>query len=93
MSYSRWDGSRWYTFWAGQNGATENRETAIFEICSVAKFTAAEIRADIRRCLTVSVMKEQGRHQLAGVDHDEREELREYMLEFLADVDRKYPNH
>ncbi len=91
MSYSRWGGSRWYTFWAGRDDATENRESALFEICSITTFTAAEIRADIQRCLTIAVKKEQQRHQLAGVDHDEREELREYMREFLAAVDREYP--
>lgn len=90
MSYSRWGGSRWYTFWAGQDSATENRETAFFVICPIARFTAAELRADIEQCLNTTCAEER-EHGDPDIPDDDREELRGYMLEFLTDVDEKYP--
>jgi len=92
MSYSRWGSSRWYTFWAGQDIATENRDTAIFRICCGAIFTAAELRADMESCLTRAVAQE--RNLMSGekpVSDEEREELRGYMTEFLADIDEAFP--
>ena len=89
VSYSRWGGSRWYTFWACQDDDTENRDSAIFEICAVASFTAKELREDIERCIARAVETEL--ILFAPVDSAEKEELREYMQEFLRDVDREYP--
>ena len=54
MSYSRWGQSRWYTFWCVQNEKTENRDTAIFEICSVINFTAKELRHDMDKCVKIA---------------------------------------
>ncbi len=87
MSYSRWGASRWYTFWANQEN--ENRDTALFEACPVAEFTAAELRADIQQCIDVAKQAEQTR--FGDVSSEECEELRGYMTEFLADVDAAYP--
>ena len=88
MSYSRWGESRWYTFWACQEEETENRDTSLFEICTVASFAASELRADIDACLAKAVAAEQVRGMVAD---DEIEELRGYMLEFLDAVDNAYP--
>ena len=90
MSYSRWIGSRWYTYWACQDDATENRDTAIFEICAGVSFTAAELRADIKTCVDLAVTEERTRSG-SCVSDEERQELQGYMLEFLADVDAIYP--
>lgn len=85
MAYSRWGGSMWHTYWACQDEKTENRETVLFEICGIATFTAAELRADEDGCL------EQARLAESPCDADDLEELRGYMHEFLRDVDRAYP--
>lgn len=93
MAYSRWGGSRWYTFWFCQDDETENRETSIFEVCCVASFTAAELRENITRCLdeSVAIEKDQfGTNQ--PLRDDDRDELRGYFAEFLADVDEAYPS-
>lgn len=85
MSYSRW-GSRgsgfWYTYWLVQDPKTENRNTAMFEICTVGKFTAQALREDMDGCMKQI-------HRLAP-DGDV-DELRVYANEFLADIDVKYP--
>ncbi len=105
MSYSRWGGSRWFTFWAGQDQSTENRDSAYFEISMIAAFTAGELRADIEGCLTDAATKEgkgclpdDATERLRGylgkalkVSDAERDELRGYMKEFLADINRCYP--
>ncbi len=90
MSYSRWGESRWYTFWACQDDATENRDTAIFEICAGVSFTATELRADIKTCVDLAITKERTRSG-SSVPDEERQELQGYMADFLADVDEVYP--
>ena len=91
MSYSRWGASRWYTFWANQEN--ENRDTALFEICPVAEFTAAELRADIQQCIDVAKQAEQTRFlgRIGDVSAEECAELRGYMTEFLVEMDAVYP--
>ena len=87
MSYSRW-GSRgsghWYTYWRvhpGEDGE-ENRDTAIFDICSVVSFTASQLRVDMDGCMKA----------VRAFDADgDIDELRGYAMEFLADVDEEYP--
>ena len=95
MSYSRWGASCWYTFWACQDDATENRDTSIFEICGIASFTAAELRADIEKCLNTACNGELGHVSTAAPSvpsvPDDREELRGYMSRFLAEVGKTYP--
>ena len=85
MSYSRW-GSRgsghWYTYWLVRDMETENRDTAFFDICTVACFTAKQLRDNMGRCMD-EVRKLD--------DVGDIEELRQYANEFLADVDREYP--
>ena len=85
MSYSRWGGrgsGYWYTFWLVQAKVTENRDTAIFAVCTTACFTAKELREDMDGCLRK--VKE------FSPDGD-TDELKIYMTEFLADVDAEYP--
>ena len=85
MSYSRWIGSTWYTFWSAQNDETENRDTARFEICAVHNFSAKEIRDDMDRCIdTIKQLQE-------NVSERELDELRVYMFRFLNDVNEEYP--
>lgn len=85
MSYSRW-GSRgsghWYTYWQVQADETEDRDTSIFVICSVASFTAKQLRENIDNCMD----------QVKKVDGEgDIDELKIYAMEFLSDVDAEYP--
>lgn len=90
MSYSRWGASRWYTYWACQDKETENRETAIFQVCPAASFTAAELRRNLDMCVSTVINSEPiGTH--GHVTDAERDELAGYMYEFLADVKEAYP--
>jgi len=58
----------------------------------VVSFTATELREDIDQCIDTAVTKEEKRFSGFGdVTQAERDELRKYMTEFLADVDRTYP--
>jgi hypothetical protein len=82
MSYSRWLGSEWYTYWMSQPKETENRDTALFDICTVQCFTAKELRENIDKCLQdVKKICPEG----------DLEELKVYMKRFLKDVDEEYP--
>lgn len=91
MAYSRFGESVWYTFWACPlDGVVEDRETMAFEVCCVARFTAAELRADMEACITKASEHACQWDPFTPTD-EEREELRGYMREFLADVDTEYP--
>ena len=85
MSYSRWSNSDWYTFWCCQDDKTENRDTALFEIMCVATFTAKELRQDVESCL------DQACDPNIHLGPVSREQLEGFVVEFLADVDAKYP--
>ncbi len=85
MAYSRWGGrgsGHWYTFWLWQDGETENRDTAVLDICGVVSFTAKELRDDLSKCLA----------EVKAIDSiGDLEELEIYISEFLQDVDKEYP--
>ena len=88
MSYSRWITSRWYTYWTSIL-EEENYDTATFCICRFEKslyFTAKEIREDIGKCIS-EVKKEE-----TNATDEELEELKNYMIEFLIDVETEYKN-
>jgi hypothetical protein len=87
MSYSRWGGRGsgfWYTYWrCASDEAEENRDTALFDICSVVAFTAKDLREDLKSCLAIAAKK--------APDGDIHE-LKSYVKEFLGDVDLAYPS-
>jgi len=93
MSYSRWGGSYWYTFWCVQpEGVKETRDNAIFEICTVASFTAKQIRDDIDACLAeVTRRCHDNENWREKPKTSDMIELREYMMEFLEDMEQRYP--
>lgn len=96
MSYSRWLESYWYTFWCVHPyGSVEDRENAIFEVCDwwfSLQLTAADIRADVNAC--VEKARAACHTKPIRPTDEDLSELRGYMLEFVADVDAKYPlNH
>ena len=86
MSYSRFTNSYWYTFWAvADYGTTETRDTAMFEVCTVKRFTAAEIRNDIDACVQAAVDACSG--NWVKPTPQDAASLKEYMRRFLEDVD------
>jgi len=87
MAYSRWGASRWYTYWACQDKATENRDTALFEVNCLHYFSAAELRRDIDGCIDKAAAGDEG----GDVTDGDREELRQYVRMFLEEVDKAYP--
>lgn len=93
MSYSRWSYSYWYTFHAGGHGGEpENRDNAIFEICTVTEFTAKELRDNLNGCLKkVQLLCEADKLRDPMPSGADIVELGHYMHEFLEDIDRMYP--
>lgn len=94
MSYSGFGESYWYTFWAcAPVDSIENRDSAIFEICPLLSFTAAELRANVDECVEraklADLEMETTYYRGQATDFD-LAELRAMMLEFVADVDAKY---
>lgn len=92
MAYSRWLGSRWYTYWRVQSANIPNtRDNAIFEVCGVASFSAKELRDDMDGCIETA--RQEGSSTAIGdPTPEEMEELRRYMLHFLQDVDKELPD-
>lgn len=89
MSYSRWGSSYWYTFWCSHDGgAAEDRNNALFEVCGVGTFTAEQIREDIDSC--VAIAEENCKKCTTKPSPEDMKELREYMLEFVSDIDEQY---
>ena len=78
MSYSRWLGSHWYTFYLARD--TYERDEQCFEICSVHTFTYKELTTDIKACL------KRIRELDPEATNKEINELRGYMQEFICDV-------
>jgi len=89
MSYSRWSNSKWYTYWCvGPERTIEDRDNAIFSICSIMDFSAKQIRNDINDCLALVANYANSEYsELKSADIDE---LGEYMVRFLDDVDSMY---
>ena len=84
MSYSRWSNSYWYTFWHVPDDKTkENRDNAKFTICTFGSYSAAQLRNKLDRCLHFVKCKE---------PDGNIEELKGYVAQFLADVDKEYPD-
>lgn len=90
MAYSRWLESYWYTYWCVFMGeGTEDRDNARFEICAIRSFTAKELRDDLEACITLAL--EACKNNTYQPIESEIEDLRDFMREFLEDVEEKYP--
>lgn len=90
MSYSRWLTSYWYTFWqAPLNKEEENRDTALFCICTLIGndmvFTSKELRENRAECLK-AVAKQDPQATIVDLG-----ELSIYMDQFIEDVNSSYP--
>jgi hypothetical protein len=71
MSYSRWNHSKWYTYWSASSG--ETKENQVFEVCGECSFTYSDLAEDL------GVLKA----RIPGTD----DELIGYAKEFLSDVE------
>ena len=94
MSYSRFGDSYWYTYWSTvPEGITEDRDTAIFEVCTVTQFSAKQLRDDVDACIAEAVELAPKFNWVTGEPSEQDiQELRDCIAEFLADVDREYPS-
>lgn len=61
----------------------------MFEVCTVASFTAKQLRDDIDGCL--KTVREECKMQHTEPSKAEMKELRGYMQQFLANVDERHP--
>jgi len=87
MSYSRWSNSRWYTFWCCSG--SKKRADQLFDVdCSV-QFTYADLKNDLEACMAKVRRYEQKKIKAdkRGTP-EEHEELRGYMRQFMADVEK-----
>jgi len=95
MSYSRWSSrgengrgsGHWYTYWhchPGEDWDGGTRDNALFDVCSVAMFTAKQLREDLDGCLLIVSLKDQ------KADKSRLDELKIYISEFLNDVDEAF---
>lgn len=90
MAYSRWLDSYFYTYWCVHpSGEQETRDNAIFEVCSVARFSAKQLRDDIEACVQEAVRNCEGYDW--SPDERDVDDLRSCMKEFLRDIDSEYP--
>jgi len=91
MSYSRWSNSKWYTYWCVAPERTiEDRDNAIFSICSTMDFSAKQIREDINDCL--ALVANYANSEYGELTSEHIDELGGYMVDFLIEVDLEYQN-
>ena len=69
MSYSRWGGSNWYAYDGGDAFYAHFAQGGFYS------FTEHDLRDNIDGCLA----------QIKDGNHEDREELREYMAEYLEE--------
>jgi hypothetical protein len=79
MSYSRWIGSHWYTYYSAGSGQDINSQ--VLDICSVASFTYKELKYNINFCINRVQEKD------PEATEEEIKELKGYIQEFIADVE------
>ena len=87
MAYSRWIDSKFYTYWATNNGVY-SKEDEVFivhhDLKAYRGFTYSECKKIIEDTLKV-------KGKLNFIDNDEEaKELQGYMKQFIEDVDHRY---
>lgn len=83
MAYSRWGGSKWYTYYDANSGPT--KDSQIFVICCVHDFTYKELRQGTRKAIN-SLCNKEGFLTKEQPTSEELNELRLYMLQFIINV-------
>ena len=79
MSYSRWGSSVWYTYWCVTY--SNKRDDQRFDICAVTSFTYGQLKKYLTDCLART------KELVESASEKEIDELREYMLSFMTDVE------
>lgn len=85
LSYSRWLNSCWYTFWPVSE--SNNKDEQIFEICDIdsnLRFTYRELKTNIDFCIETVKIK----YEKLCFRNSDYEELKEYMEQFIEDVEK-----
>ena len=87
MAYSRWIDSKFYTYWATNNGVY-SKEDEVFivhhDLKAYRGFTYSECKKIIEHTLLV-------KGKLNFIDNDEEaKEIQGYMKQFIEDVDHRY---
>ena len=87
MAYSRWIDSKFYTYWATNNGVY-SKEDEVFivhhDLKAYRGFTYSECKKIIEDTLKV-------KGKLNFIDNDEEaKEIQGYMKQFIEDVDHRY---
>lgn len=93
MSYSRWDKSVWYTYWATSSPDFEHLKTRelrikkikeqVFRICMVCDFTYNELVDDLESCLETVKNKE------PETTDEQLTELKGYIQRFISDMNKE----
>lgn len=94
MAYSRWGSSIWYTYWLASTETKKQKQCFIinggFGQPSIT-FTYEELSSDIEKCLNKAIKNESKMlAEKKKVTNEEREELKEYMLRFIQDVNKNH---
>ena len=87
MAYSRWIDSKFYTYWATNNGVY-SKEDEVFivhhDLTAYRSFTYSECKKMVEDTLKV-------KGKLNFIDNDEEaKEIQGYMKQFIEDVDHRY---
>lgn len=98
MAYSRWTNSVWYTFGTLKDGLRhpEKRSDWYFAILcdsveSIGGFTYDDLKRDINKCI-FTVKEAIDSTKIPIITENELNELKEYMLEFVDEIERDYKN-
>lgn len=90
MSYSRWGPSVWYTIWRVMpEGVEDTIDNQIFWVVSEMDFTYRELKDNLEANLAILRAHIEG-HWNSDVTDENMAEVKEYMLEFIEDVERKF---
>lgn len=87
MSYSRWLGSRWFTYWLASNETRAKLQVLCIQ--GVAEFNVTELRTRPKECLAKTIKIEQDTTK-KPVTESESNELLAIFDRFLDDVRRRY---
>lgn len=98
MAYSRWTTSVWYTFGTSKNGCgqPQKRSDWYFAILcdsveDIGGFSYDDLKKDIDKCI-LTVRETVDKTKTPVITEKEINELKEYMLEFVYEIDRDYKN-
>jgi len=95
MAYSRWTNSVWFTFGTLNNGTMHSKKRSDWYfaiLCdslgnNIGGFGYEEIKNDVDKCIS-AVRKSIDNEKPPVITEKELRELKEYMLEFVYDIEK-----